>query len=161
MSALWFRRPRRTDASQDAGGDAAGPERPRQQRAPLRIRNLLLLNLQPSEGAERIEKAPPLGSRAAVMAVIRSAVPGVQFDGTRGQLAGAGYRITVDVGAGDPVPAAVAAADGDTGIELLRTLLEQSGWRAYAPRAGVFVRPDAIDLFALPQAEPPVISDLP
>jgi hypothetical protein len=38
---------------------------------------------------------------------------------------------------------------------MLRSLLERQGWRAYAPRAGVFIEPDALDLFALPDDAPP------
>jgi hypothetical protein len=48
----------------------------------------------------------------------------------------------------------VAAVEGDTGLELLRTLLQHQGWRAYAPKAGVFIEPDALDLFALPDDSP-------
>ena len=42
------------------------------------------------------------------------------------------------------------AAEGDEGVELLRTILERERWRVYAPRAGVFIEPDGLDLFALP-----------
>ncbi len=61
----------------------------------------------------------------------------------------------LDIGSHTQVHAAVASAEGDTAIELLRSVLEREGWRAYAPRAGVFIEPDALDLFALPDDAPP------
>jgi hypothetical protein len=165
MSPGWFRRSRENDPPPEAIPDgAAGPPaqaRPRQQRPPLHIRNLLLLNLRPQDGIEQIETAPPLGSRAAVVGTIHAVAPGIRFDGDRGELAGEDFRITIDLGAEDPVRAAVAAADGDAGIEILRALLERSRWRAYAPKSGVFIGADAIDLFALPQTPSPTTSGLP
>ncbi len=155
MSLLWFRRSRRNDAKQEPEPAPVGAAEPaRQVRAPLHIRNLLLLNLQPAEGIDRIEFAPPLGSRAAVVRAIQAAVPGMQFNDGRGELAADDHHVSIDLGADDPVRAAVAAADGDSGIDMLRGLLQSSRWRAYAPRAGVFVELDALDLFALPGGPP-------
>ena len=68
----------------------------------------------------------------------------------KGEVAGSDYRVAIDIGRGDMVHAAVAAVDGDAGIESLRRILENQRWRAYAPKAGVFIEPDALDLFALP-----------
>jgi hypothetical protein len=127
----------------------------RQARAPLSIRGLLLINLKPSDGAAEIETAPPLGSRADVIGTIRSVVPNIAFSDGRGELNATDHRMTIDLGAHDPVHAAVVAAEGDSGIELLRALLERARWRAYAPRAGVFFEPDALDLFALPDGLSP------
>jgi hypothetical protein len=148
MSLSWFRRSRRSDPRQDAAPvEAAGQGQTRPRR---RIRNLLLLNLQPLEGLEQIESAPPLGSRASVVRTIQDAVPGIRFTGSRGELAAGDGRVTIDLGADDPVAAAVAGAEGESGIAMLQTLVHESRWRAYAPRAGVFVEPDALDLLAVP-----------
>jgi hypothetical protein len=49
----------------------------------------------------------------------------------------------------------VASAEGETALELLRSVLERERWRAYAPKAGVFIEPDALYLFALPDDAPP------
>jgi hypothetical protein len=155
MSLLWFRRSRRTEAKQQPEAAHVEAQEPSPQpRAPLRIRNLLLLNLEPSAGRERIESAPPLGSRASVVNTVEGVVPGIQFSDGRGELATGDHRVTIDLGREDPVAAAVATAEGDSGIEMLRALLQQSRWRAYAPRAGVFIEADALDLFALPDVFP-------
>jgi hypothetical protein len=157
MSLLWFRRAKRRDAKQEPEPtvEPSVPAAP-QVRAPLRIKGLLLLNLSPSAGVEQIETAPPLGSRSSVIGSIQAAAPGIEFTDGRGEIAAGDHRITFDIGADDPVAAAVAAAEGDAGLEMLGTLLRQTRWRAYAPRAGVFIEPESLDLFALPDiASPP------
>jgi hypothetical protein len=153
MGLLWFRRSRRNDPKEEPPVEEPAPAA-RQEPAPLRIRGLLLLNLQPSDGRDRIEAAPPLGSRREVVSTIQGAVPGIQFSDGRGELAAVDHRITFDLGAHDPVQAAVAAAEGDAGVEMLGALLRRTGWRAYAVRAGVFIDPDALELFALQDAPP-------
>ena len=154
MSLLWFRRSRRSDPKEPEQESVETAFPARQERAPLKIRNVLLLNLQPSEGLAQIETAPPLGTRAGVMTTIRAAVPGIQFSDGRGELTGDDHHLTIDLGAGDPVATAVVAAEGDSAIEMLRELMQQSRWRIYAPRAGVFIEPQALDLFALDIAHP-------
>ena len=158
MSLLWFRRSRRSEpkAPKHAGETPPTTAEPvRQARAPLHIRGLLLINLKPGDGAAEIESAPPLGRRSDVIGTIRSVVPGMAFTEGRGTLQAPDHQLTIDLGAHDPVHAAVVAAEGDSGIELLRALLERARWRAYAPRAGVFIEPDALDLFALPDGLSP------
>lgn len=159
MSLLWFRRSKRDDgkpdpAGQEIGADdaagEAGASTPQPQ-APLRIRGLMLLNLQPSDGPDQIEHAPPLGSREEIVAAAHVAAPGIEFDENgRGALEGQDHRVTIDLGQDGPVYAAVVSAEGHAGIAVVRTLLVRHRWRAYAPRAGVFVEPDALELFAMP-----------
>ena len=72
-----------------------------------------------------------------------------------GAFLGADHRLALDIGPQAEVHAAVASAEGEAAIELLRGVLEREGWRAYAPKAGVFIEPDALDLFALPDDAPP------
>lgn len=161
MSLLWFRRSKRppaedaskTESSVPTEAETAAPlARPQ---APPRIRGLLLLNLKPADGAEHIESAPPLGPRDKVIRAMQAAVPGLSVDEAgRGVFSNDDSRITLDLGSHDPVHAVVASAEGDTGIDLLRTLVQTQGWRAYAARAGVFIEPDALELFALPDALP-------
>ena len=161
MALLWFRRSRRQQPDADATpavteqAPSPQPAAPQQTRAPLRIRGLLLLNLKPSDGTEQIEAAPPLGPREDVIRTVQATVPGLAVDSAgRGEVAAADYCLAVDLGPHDPVAAMIASAEGDAGIEMLRTLVQSQGWRAYAARAGVFIEPDALDLFALPDALP-------
>lgn len=153
MSLLWFRRSRRPEPKEEAPPVEAAAA-PRQERAPLRVRGLLLLNLQPSDGTDRIEHAPPLGSRLLVVSTIQAAIPGMQFQDGRGELSGSDHRFTIDLGPHDPVQAAVATAEGSAGVGMLEDLLRRAGWRAYAARAGVFIEPDGLDMFALEDAAP-------
>jgi hypothetical protein len=167
MALLWFRRARqRAEATEETPAGQAAMEEPQaeaapenagtlQSRAALCIRGLLLLNLKPHDRLEHIETAPPLGPREAVERAVRAAAPGIEFDPAgRAELRGSGHRLSIDVGRDDPVAAAVAAAEGDAGIEMLRSLVQTQGWRMYAARAGVFVEPDTLDLFALPDDRP-------
>jgi hypothetical protein len=155
MGLLWFRRSRGKDASPEPEVQPQ-PAATHQARVPLRLRGLLLLNLKPTDGLDQIETAPALGPKDEVINALQSWVPGIAFDENgKGEVAGRDHRLTLDIGRHPEVHAAVASAEGDEGIELLRSVLEREGWRAYAPRAGVFIEPDALDLFALPDDAPP------
>jgi len=148
MGLLWFRRSKAKETEDVAAQPV--PVAPGQARVPLRLRGLLLLNLGPSDGPEQIEKAPPLGGRDEVIVALQALAPDITFDADgRAEYRRDNYRLSIDLGRGDPVPAAVAAAEGDTAVDLLRLLMERQGWRAYVPKAGVFVEPDALDLFGL------------
>ena len=165
MGFSWFRRspPRGGALDAPAAPLVASAEAPalRQPHDLPRIRHLLLLNLQPSDGPAQIERAPALGSRAAVVSTIEAAVPGIRFDGARGAIGEDGQTLVVDLGADDPVPAAVVHAEGDAALERLRALLKHARWRGYAPKAGIFVEPEALELFALTVAGGRVSGDLP
>jgi len=80
---------------------------------------------------------PAFGQESSTISLFK-----LDADG-KGELSGADYRLSLDLGRHPQVHAAVAAAEGDAGIEMLRALLERGGWRAYAPRANVFIEPDA------------------
>jgi hypothetical protein len=147
MGSSWFQR----SSSGKTRPEAAVPEPPAKPAAatgPLRVRNLLLLNLQPAEDAAAIETAPPLGSRAGVVSTIRAAATDIEFSGSRGEIVAADYGFSIDLGPEDPVLAAVVQAEGARGIEILRALLGHARWRAYAPRSGVFVEPQTLEKFA-------------
>jgi len=162
MGLLWFRRSKakqtppvpETPPAEQAYAPPAGPSHtstaPGQVRVPLRLRGLLLLNLKPGDGLEQIENAPPLGRRDEVIMALQGVAPGMSFDADgKADYVETDYRLTIDLGRGNPVHTAVAAAEGDTAVELLRAVMEREGWRAYAPKAGVFIEPDALDLFGL------------
>ena len=150
MGLLWFRRSRGKETNQEP---EAQPSVSRvQARVPLKLRGLLLLNLKPADGIDQIENAPPLGSRDEVIAALQRRIPGIAFDvDGKGEVSGEDHRLTLDLGRHAAVHAAVASAEGDAAIEMLRSVLEREGWRVYAPKAGVFIEPDALDLFALPE----------
>ena len=153
MGLLWFRKSRMKDAKPEPEPLPVAPAR--QARVALRLGGLLLLNLQPTDGIDQIETAPPLGDRTQVIDAVQTVVPGISFGGDgKGEFVSSDHRVMLDLGRHDPVHAAVATVEGDTGVELLRTLMERHGWRAYAPKAGVFIEPDALDLFALPDDAP-------
>ena len=153
MGLLWFRRSRGKEKPEPE----APPEAPRfQARLPLKLRGLLLLNLKPSDGLDQIEKAPPLGARDQVIRVLQDWIPGISFDAQgKAEVSAPDHRLALDIGPHAQVHALVASAEGDLALELLRSVLEREGWRAYAPKAGVFIEPDALDLFALPDDAPP------
>ena len=159
MGLLWFRRskakqtppaPEEPPAPLASAVPPAPSGMSAQVRVPLRLRGLLLLNLKPTDGLDEIENAPPLGRRDEVIMALQGVAPGMSFDADgRADYVDRDYRLTIDLGRGNPVHTAVAAAEGDTAVELLRAVMEREGWRAYAPKAGVFVEPDALDLFGL------------
>jgi hypothetical protein len=162
MGLLWFRRskketppvaeapPAETASVPPPGEPPPGAAPSGQVRVPLRLRGLLLLNLKPGDGLEQIENAPPLGRRDEVIMALQGVAPGMSFDADgKADYIEPDYRLTIDLGRGNPVHTAVAAAEGDTAVELLRAVMQREGWRAYAPKAGVFVEPDALDLFGL------------
>jgi hypothetical protein len=154
MGLLWFRRSRGKETKPEPEAPPAATQF--QSRLPLKLRGLLLLNLKATDGLDQIETAPPLGPRATVITALQDWIPGISFDDQgKGEVAAADHRLALDIGPHAEVHAAVASAEGDTAIELLRRVLEREGWRAYAPKAGVFIEPDALDLFALPDDAPP------
>jgi hypothetical protein len=153
MGLLWFRRSRGKETKPEP---EAQPAPQFQARLPLKLRGLLLLKLKATDGVDQIESAPPLGPRASVISALQEWIPGISFDAQgKGEVSASDHRLVLDIGAHPQVHAAVASAEGDTAIELLRSVLEREGWRAYAPKAGVFIEPDALDLFALPDDAPP------
>lgn len=104
------------------------------------LRGVMLLNLPPGVGPDAIEDAPPLGTRAEVANAIDVVFPLVVFgtDG-RGTFARHDTLVTFDIGRYDPVATVVLDARGGTAIADVMTLLRTTGWRAFAPRAGVFL----------------------
>lgn len=118
---------------------------------PPRLRGLMLLNLGPDSGPQHIEYAAPLGARDEIIHRISEAIKGIQFDGRgRGMVRGGGYAVIVDVGTDDPVQTAIAGADGTGGLDTIRRLLVETGWRGYMPRAGAFAEPNNLEELAAP-----------
>jgi hypothetical protein len=123
---------------------------------PVSLPRLLLLALDVSAGPEAIETAPPLGSRAEVVEILRGVIPDLAADQTRPVLARPDGSVKVDLGRADPVPTAVLDARGEAGVALVKEVLLMTGWRAFAPKTGLFVSPDDLEALAALAAEGPV-----
>ena len=125
--ALWpFSRPRQ-------GGMAASGA------APLSMPRIMLVNLAPGDTVDDIESAPPLGSQDEVRAQIGASLAGISFDTTgHGTFSAPGGSVDVELGTSEPVYAAVVTVRGNAGRALAR-LLEESGWRAFAPRPNTWL----------------------
>lgn len=126
------------DAHQPEDGDRAAGD--------VRLPALMLLNVGGDAGPGDIESAPPLGSRDDVLAKLRDIVPDLAIDATgRTEHRGPDHSVRLDLGAAEPVHTVVIEAAGRTGISLVRWLMESTGWRAFVPKSGRFVEPDALD----------------
>ena len=101
---------------------------------------MLLLNLGKQAGVDAIEHAPPLGTRAGVIATLQQALPGISFDqGGSGTVSRPDHAMTVDIGVADPVWTATLRASGDGAVSAVKALAEAADWRVFAPKRGVFV----------------------
>jgi hypothetical protein len=101
---------------------------------------MLLLNLGKQAGIDAIEHAPPLGTRAGVIATLQQALPGITVDerGT-GTISRPDHTMTVDIGVADPVWTATLRANGDGAVAAVKALAEAADWRVFAPKRGAFV----------------------
>ena len=137
-------------ATLDAGRPAgeSGPGSPAN--LPVRLPALMLLNVGGSAKPADIESAPPLGRREDVLARLRDIVPDLEIDAEgRARHAGPDHAIRLDLGGADEVHTVVVDAAGRTGISLVRWFLESTGWRAFVPKLGRFIEPDALDGLAI------------
>ena len=115
-------------------------------RPTVSLPRLLLLSLDPAAGPEAIEAAPALGARRDVVAILRGVIPDLELD-DRGHVLSRSDSLRIDLGADDPVPTAVVDARGEAGAALVKEVLLMTGWRAFAPKTGLFVTID--DLTAI------------
>ena len=100
---------------------------------------LMLLKLPAQATPRDVENAPPLGTQSDVRQRLAGILPGLTFDDDgKARLATAHHTVSIDLGTGDPVHTAVVELKGDA-TRTLATLLQKTGWRAFAPRRGAFV----------------------
>jgi hypothetical protein len=125
---------------------AAAPVRPVVRATPAALPRLLLLNLDGSAGPDSIEAAPALGVRRDVIAMLSGAIPDLTVDDT-GRVLSRPDSIRIDLGSQDPVATAAVDARGEAGVVLVKEILLTTGWRAFAPKTGLFVTID--DLTAI------------
>jgi len=124
---------------------------------PVSLPRLLLLALDVSAGPEAIETAPPLGSRAEVVAILRGVISDLTVDRARAILVRPDGSVRVDLGPHDPIPAAVLEARGEAGVALVKEVLLMTGLRAFAPKTGLFVSADDLEALAALAGEGPVV----
>jgi hypothetical protein len=112
---------------------------------PVTLPKLLLLNLDVSSGPDAVESAPPLGTRAEVEAILCGVIPDLNVGRTERVLARPDDSVRLDLGAHDPIATAVVEARGAAGVALVKEVLLMTGWRAFAPKTGLFVTPDDLE----------------
>jgi hypothetical protein len=71
-------------------------------------------------------------------------VPDLAVDGNGRTLVRADRSLRIDLGPHDPVPAVVIDARGEAGAALVKEILLMTGWRAFAPKTGLFVSGDEL-----------------
>jgi hypothetical protein len=123
---------------------------------PVSLPRLLLLALDVSAGPEAIETAPPLGSHDEVVAILRGVIPDLVVDHLHAVLARPDGSVRIALGPDDPVPTAVLEARGEAGVALVKEVLLMTGWRAFAPKTGLFVSAGDLEALAALAAKGPV-----
>jgi hypothetical protein len=120
-----------------------------------RLPRLMLLNLDRAAGPEAIEDAPPLGMKPDVIAHLHEVLPDLDIDQTgHGHHEGPDHVLDVDIGAQNTVHTLIVEARGETGVSAVRWLLEATGWRAFVPKVGRFVEPEALhEIVVVPAGE--------
>jgi hypothetical protein len=128
------------DPAKNGGGEKRSAE------GGISLPAIMLLRVGPEAGLEQIESAPPLGTRAEVLARLRDVLPDVEFgaDG-RGTHTGPDHTVTFDAGLDDVVHTLVVDAAGQTGVSMVRWLMEGTGWRGFVPKRGSFVDPEQLE----------------
>jgi hypothetical protein len=121
---------------------------PREPRVTVMLPKLLLLNVDVLAGPEAVESAAPLGGRNDVTAILAGVIPGLESVGGTRVLARADGSIKLDIGTQDPVATVVAEVHGQAGVALIKELLLMTGWRAFAPKTGLFVSTEDLESLA-------------
>jgi hypothetical protein len=121
----------------------------RKAKSDIFLPSIMLLDVGRDAGLEQIESAPPLGTRAEVLARLRDVLPDLELgpDG-RATHTGPDHTVTFDAGADDVVHTLVIEASGRTGVSLVRWLMEGTGWRGFVPKRGSFVDPEGLEELA-------------
>jgi hypothetical protein len=114
----------------------------------VRLPRLLLLNLGVAAGPETVETAPPLGRRDEVIDILRGIVPDLAVGDGRRTLQRPDNSLRIDLGRSDSVATAVIEARGEAGATLVKEILLMTGWRAFAPKTGLFVSGDELAVIA-------------
>jgi len=154
-ASVWYRSEEFSGVNPPPAASAAVPKKV----IPVTLPRLLLLNLGVSSGPEAIETAPPLGTRDEVVAILFGVIPDLDVDNARGLLMRQDDAVRLDLGLHDPVPTAVVEARGEAGVALVKEILLMTGWRAFAPKTGLFVSAADLDALAALAGGDPGIGD--
>jgi hypothetical protein len=158
------RRPRRTLAARrnsrsewssptdDLRGAAAEDRRARRTSRVV-VPRLLLLGLDVSAGPDAIETAPPLGTRHDVAGILTGVIPDLHVDPAARILSRADNSLTLDLGPHESIATIVVDARGEAGVVLVKEILLMTGWRAFAPKTGLFVTANELGALAALAAE--------
>jgi hypothetical protein len=140
------------EAAVPAGAiDATGPHAAAHA---LRLPAIMLLNVTGEADASAIEAAPPLGPKAEVLARLRDVLPDLEVDARgRARHEGPSHSVRLDIGPRDIVHTVVVEAEGETGLSIVRWIIESTGWRAFVPKRGRFVDADALGREAIDHHE--------
>jgi hypothetical protein len=120
----------------------------------VRLPKLLLLSLDVTATPDAIESAPPLGERHEVIQILTGVVPDLEAQPSNPRLARPDGSLTLDLGAHDPIATVVVDARGEAGVALVKELILMTGWRAFAPKTGLFVTVDELTAIGALASQP-------
>jgi hypothetical protein len=127
---------------------AAPAAAPQPSRVSVLLPRLLLLNVDVMSGPEAVENAPPLGMRHEVVKILCGVVPDLESTGGDNAIARPDGSLRFELGWIDPVVTVVVEAHGEAGVALVKEVLLMTGWRAFAPKTGLFVTTDDLEALA-------------
>ena len=91
------------------------------------------------------------------MAILCGVIPDLAVDRIHAVLVRPDGSVRIALGPDDPVATAVVDARGEAGVALVKEVLLMTGWRAFAPKTGLFVSADDLEALAALAGEGPVI----
>jgi len=152
LAASQKARSERPSQADDPLGAAADDRRARRI-SRVAVPRLLLLGLDVSAGPDAIETAPPLGTRRDVAEILTGVIPDLHVDLAKRVLSRADDSLKLDLGPHESIATIVVDARGEAGVVLVKEILLMTGWRAFAPKTGLFVTADELGALAALAAE--------
>jgi hypothetical protein len=119
-----------------------------ERRLSVMLPRLLLLKVDVLSGPEAVESAPPLGSPSEVRSILCGVIPDLAFAEHTRVLERPDRSIRFDLGRHDVIATVVVEVHSEAGMALLKEVLLMTGWRAFAPKTGLFVSTDDLESLA-------------
>ena len=138
---------RKASPEPESPGTLPGRVPPTSQGSGVALPKLLLLSLDVTATPDAVETAPPLGPRTDVIEILTGVIQDLEPDEQKRVLARRDGSLSFDLGSHEPIATVVVDARGEAGVALVKEVLLMTGWRAFAPKTGLFVSVD--DLSAL------------